>query len=116
MHRRDHPTAADVYEAIHAIDPNVSLGTVYRNLNNMVTRGELMKIAVPNEADHYDTRTHEHQHVKCSHCQKVFDVDMAVPQSFRDKIKKETGFEIGRLHMMGIGLCQKCRNKVKEKL
>ena len=39
MGRRDHPTADAVYMSIREEFPNISLGTVYRNLNLLVELG-----------------------------------------------------------------------------
>ena len=44
MQRYDHPTAETVYLDIKEEFPNISLGTVYRNLNNLVEKGDIKKI------------------------------------------------------------------------
>lgn len=44
MGRRDHPTADAVYMSIREEFPNISLGTVYRNLNLLVDLGEIQKL------------------------------------------------------------------------
>jgi Fur family peroxide stress response transcriptional regulator len=43
-HTKEHPTADMVYMQIRKIYPNISLGTVYRNLNFLADKGEVQKI------------------------------------------------------------------------
>ena len=58
-----HPTADNVYTLIREENPNVSLGTVYRNLNLLSDNGLLRKIAMPNAPDRFDGRIDEHYHM-----------------------------------------------------
>lgn len=54
MNRHDHPTADALYASIREEFPNISLGTVYRNLNLLVETGEIRKLSCGSGADHYD--------------------------------------------------------------
>ena len=54
MTRKDHPTADVVYENIKKIYPNISLGTVYRNLSLLSEIGEIQKLSNFGGADHFD--------------------------------------------------------------
>ena len=54
MNRCDHPTADALYASIREEFPNISLGTVYRNLNLLVETGEIRKLSCGSGADHYD--------------------------------------------------------------
>ena len=44
---KEHPTADMVYMHVKEDYPNISLGTVYRNLNLLTDIGEALKIATP---------------------------------------------------------------------
>ena len=55
--RTDHPTADVVYENMKLIYPNISLGTVYRNLSLLADLGEIKKLSSFAGADHFDGRT-----------------------------------------------------------
>ena len=48
MSRHDHPTADALYASIREEFPNISLGTVYRNLNLLVETGEILKLTCGN--------------------------------------------------------------------
>ena len=50
----NHPTSADVYEVVRERHPNISRATVYRNLGVLASRGDVLRVEVPNGADRYD--------------------------------------------------------------
>lgn len=60
----DHPTAMQVYERVAASMPNVSLTTVYRNLNRLTADGKIRRITIPNEPDRFDKTVYDHYHIR----------------------------------------------------
>ena len=68
MHRRDHPTADMIYTDIRKIYPNISLGTVYRNLALLSDLGEIRKLTVDGGADRFDGNISPHNHFTCRRC------------------------------------------------
>ena len=62
MHTNMHPTADMVYLHVKETFPNISLGTVYRNLNLLADMGEIIKIPTPDGADRFDGCTKPHYH------------------------------------------------------
>ena len=76
MSRTDHPTADTVYSCLREEYPNISLGTVYRNLALLADLGEISKISTGSGADHYDGNVQHHQHFICTHCHQVYDIQM----------------------------------------
>ena len=74
--RTDHPTADTVYMNIREKFPNISLGTVYRNLSLLSDIGEIMKITTGDGADRFDGNTAPHNHFVCTQCHSVIDLDM----------------------------------------
>lgn len=74
--RKDHPTADIVYTHIREDFPNISLGTVYRNLSLLADRGEILKLSCGDGADHFDACTSPHYHFYCRKCQNVFDLKL----------------------------------------
>lgn len=73
---KEHPTAEMVYSAIRQIYPNISLGTVYRNLNLLVETGEINKLSCGDGLDHFDYDTNSHYHFVCTKCGRVIDLEM----------------------------------------
>ncbi len=74
-HTTSHPTADEVYRHIREIYPNISLGTVYRNLALLVEHGQALKIQ-GEDCDHFDGNTQPHYHFVCDSCHRVYDVDI----------------------------------------
>ena len=63
--RKDHPSADQVYAAMRQEIPNISLGTVYRNLTMLADTGEILRLRVGDGVDHFDYDTSEHYHFIC---------------------------------------------------
>ena len=76
MTRHDHPTADALYTLNREEYPNISLGTVYRNLNLLVELGEIKKLTCGDGADRFDADTSPHYHFVCKKCGKVYDLPM----------------------------------------
>ena len=76
MTRKDHPTADVVYMNVRQQHPNISLGTVYRNLTLLADLGEIARLRVGDGVDHFDADTSPHYHFVCQHCGSVIDLQM----------------------------------------
>ena len=70
-----HPTADWIYAQARQVIPNISLGTIYRNLGQLVDRKEIRALDVGG-AIHYDGQVHDHQHFLCVECDRVYDIDI----------------------------------------
>ena len=73
---QSHATADEIYDAIVQDHPHISRGTVYRNLNRLAEIGKIRKINIPGRAERFDHLCHDHYHVRCEKCGRIFDVDM----------------------------------------
>ncbi len=76
MTRKDHPTADVVYMNVRQEYPNISLGTVYRNLTLLSDLGEIQRLRVGDGVDHFDADISKHYHFVCQNCGKVIDLKM----------------------------------------
>ena len=117
MTRTDHPTADTVYENMKSIYPNISLGTVYRNLNSLVESGLLGKVSVPSGADRFDHILTRHYHIKCTHCGMFMNVeDMDYIEGLDEKVGEVTGFKMEDHDIVFNGVCPECQKlEAKEK-
>ena len=75
-HTKEHPTADTIYMRIREIYPNISLGTIYRNLSLLVEKGEIIRINGIDGSDHYDGNTQKHYHYLCKDCHRILDLEM----------------------------------------
>ncbi|MFI3260461.1 MAG: transcriptional repressor [bacterium] len=103
-----HPTAEEVYDALRKIHPNISLGTVYRNLNLLVEMNELIKLTTKSGSVRFDGNTNEHCHFICSCCGHVNDIHDSSLLLLHDKISSLVDGEIHNQELNFYGLCSKC--------
>ena len=104
-----HATADEIYDAIVQEHPNISRGTVYRNLNRLCEMGKIRRISIPGGADRFDHLCHEHYHAKCVECGRVFDVEMEYIQDLSDRIRDTHGFEVTGHDILFKGICPECK-------
>lgn len=107
---QNHPTADEVYAEVSAEHPNISRGTIYRNLNQLAESGDIADLKVPGGADHYDHISEEHYHVRCTRCGRIFDVDMEYIPDLEQSIHDTHGFQFTGYDLMFRGICPDCRS------
>lgn len=107
---KTHPTAETLYNELRKEFPNISMGTVYRNLSQLCKNGDVLKISTGDSCEHYDGFTHEHYHFVCNECGGVFDVDAVLPEELDATIEKNTGFDIDSRSVIFYGKCLDCKN------
>ena len=106
----DHPTAEEVYDRITMEYPDISKGTVYRNLNSLVESGLFGKVSVPSGADRFDHILARHYHIKCTHCGKFMNVEnFDYFHDLDDKLATATGFKMEHHDIVFSGLCPECQ-------
>jgi len=110
MTRNDHPTADVVYLNVKKEFPNISLGTVYRNLTLLSDRGEILKLNIGDGADHFDGNTKPHYHFVCSNCHCVMDLEIKDIGGIDEIAGKGFDGQIDGHITYFYGLCGKCRN------
>ena len=109
-----HATADEIYETIVTEHPNVSRATVYRNLKLLSETGYIRKIEIPGGADRFDHMCHDHCHVKCEKCGRVFDVDMEYITGIEKNIKDDRGFNFTGYDILFRGVCPDCQGSQKK--
>lgn len=98
-----HPSAETIYEELKSEMPNLSLGTVYRNLANFKADGTIMQVATVNGQERYDANTKPHIHFVCKECGEVIDL-------FQANFPEVPEFD-GRIddcQLNYLGLCKDC--------
>lgn len=96
---KTHPSAEIIYSAVKKKLPQISRGTVYRNLKNLKEKGQVLEI--PSEINRYDGDISPHAHFFCEKCDKIIDIF--------EKIK------VGKINNYQIyfyGTCNNCRAKM----
>lgn len=103
-----HPTADEVYTALKKEHKNLSLGTVYRNLNLLTEMKMLKKIHTDNAKDRFDARTDAHCHFLCERCGRVFDVEDSTLNGIEERILERHGHIVGDTSLNFKGICREC--------
>ena len=109
-----HPSAETIYTQLKAEIPDLSLGTVYRNLNHFKEQGLAISVATVNGVERFDGNTNPHVHFICNDCTAVIDLeDMEVPQALTTAAERSVGGKVAECQLSFTGTCKNCINKLK---
>ena len=111
MSTTEHPTADTVYLHVKEEFPNISLGTVYRNLTLLADIGEISRIRVGDGVDHFDADTSPHYHFICKECGSVIDLEMEDMTDINETANKNFGGLIEGHITYFYGKCSNCSTK-----
>lgn len=106
---RTHPSAEEVYKNVRKKLPQISLSTVYRNLNLLKREGEVREIT--GTIKRFDGFVNNHHHFICEQCQCIFDVEL----NPKIKTKSKALNKVGKIHAYQIyfsGFCRFCKNQI----
>lgn len=106
-----HATANEIYEKVNEEFPTIGKSTICRNLDRFVDQGLIAKREIPNGPSVYDPIVTDHYHVKCTECNRVFDVDMEFIWDLESSIGDKRGFIISGHEITFSGICPDCRKK-----
>ena len=106
---KSHPSANMVYDMVRLEIPNISLGTVYRNLSELVAEGEVIKIDAGDGMEHYDGYNKPHYHMFCKGCKSVSDIEIEYHTGMDEAAAKESGAEIEYHNVVFMGICKTCK-------
>ncbi|MBC8570345.1 Fur family transcriptional regulator [Zongyangia hominis] len=103
-----HPTADMIYQKLKKEHPNLSLGTVYRNLNLLSEIGTINKLHVPGMPDRFDGNITPHYHFYCKRCGGVFDLPLSYLGNIDEQVRKETECQVDFHNILFRGTCKEC--------
>lgn len=105
---KTHPTADEVYDMVRKIIPRISLGTVYRNLEFLCTKGLVLKLGAPGAQKRFDGTPEPHPHIRCAVCTAVADVEceIEVPEI---PAECAAGYTVHATNIEFVGICPQCQ-------
>lgn len=107
-----HPTAEWVYQQLKPRFPDLSLGTVYRNLTAFRQEGTVISVGVVNGQERFDAEVTPHTHFICTCCGGVYDLfDLAVPEELKQAPARLYGLRVDHYHLTFQGACKLCLSK-----
>jgi Fur family transcriptional regulator, peroxide stress response regulator len=104
-----HPDAEWIYEEVRKEIPNISLGTVYRNLRLLHEGGIIQEVCQSGGMSHFDGNVKAHYHFRCDRCGKIFDLDETVDRRLENKVAQKTGFKVTHHDLELGGFCLSCQ-------
>jgi len=105
-------TAEDVLERVNAALPGIALSTVYRTLDELVSRGSVQRTLLSNDSHSFFELTgnvHRHYMV-CLGCHRMFPVSSCPVEDYADSAAEELGFEVTDHSLVLYGYCRYCRS------
>jgi len=111
---KSHPTADWIYMRLKEEIPELSLGTVYRNLKVLMEQGLIQKLPFGSTFDRFEAKIAPHYHLVCEKCGLVEDFEMPQYSAINSQAEKMSAFKISRHRIDFFGLCGKCRKENKQ--
>ena len=109
QHTDQHPSAETVYAALKPQIPDLSLGTVYRNISLFKQQGLIVSLGSVNGVERYDGNLDPHVHFVCTGCGAVSDLrGMQVPQELTAAAAQEANAAVDHCHLTFHGRCRTC--------
>lgn len=106
-----HPTADWIYEQVKKEMPNISLGTVYRNLGKLAKSGEIMELSFGSKYSRFDGNADDHYHFICTSCEKVIDIKgCPVDKDLEKCVEENNDVKVFFHKSLFYGLCADCKD------
>ena len=104
-----HPTAEWLYMELKKDFSNISLATVYRNLNLLLEIGEIIKLDVGDGVEHFDANADEHCHFICNKCHKVIDISVPSSSLLKTEAENFNDISVTNCSLFLYGNCSNCK-------
>ena len=111
MNSHIHPTADSIYTSLKKNNPELSLGTVYRNLSQLTENGYISKLSIPSQSDRYDRNVNPHAHLICKKCNNIYDLESEIISKFINDLSNEENISVTSYDIVLQGICENCKNK-----
>lgn len=112
---RNHPTVRDIYEELKEDYPNLSVATIYNNLEIFIEHGIITDLSCSKDATHFDLSEPPHYHAVCKNCGKIVDFSLSDLEHVREQVEQLTGFEVHSHRLEVYGLCPDCQKALAKK-
>lgn len=109
-----HLTAGEIFERVRKRYPSIAYGTVYRTLHLLAEHELIQELTFADQASRFDKRTDRHDHVHCTSCGLLMDVNVPISHSCEEVAASQVGWEITRHHTLFEGICPECLAKRKQ--
>lgn len=104
----EHPTAERIYLELRQEFPELSLGTVYRNLKLLEELGRIRRVTAYDGNERYDAICHDHAHFICQNCGSIRDIPALGAEQLRKDLTLDQGYQIAKMDVIFRGMCPGC--------
>lgn len=110
---KSHPSIKDIYKHVSEKLYSISITTVYSTMELLKQRGHVVElpVAIHGEGKRFDSNVKPHDHLICSSCGAVFDIEIDVDHSSLLTKKQQQSFDIKGISINVYGMCSKCKDK-----
>ncbi len=106
-----HPTADWIYDEIKKEFPNISMGTVYRNLKVLIEMGLVNKLDFGSTFDRFEINEDQHYHFICKNCGNIIDIEIPSETDIEIEIQEKYNLVIQSHRVEFYGICKDCMDK-----
>ncbi len=106
---KEHPSAEDIYRAVHRKFPTMSLATVYNALTKLKEKGGVRELTLDPGRKRFDPDTSRHDHLICISCSRIVDIPHAAQSDLPEDARQD--FSVVASHVEYYGICPGCRTK-----
>ncbi len=106
-----HPTAEEIYAVVRSKNPNISLSTVYRNLNLLTELGQIRKVDIGEGGERFDGDVSDHYHMQCVRCGRVYDLPVTSFPNPLLQMDTVGDFKILSHALFFKGICKDCEKE-----
>jgi Fe2+ or Zn2+ uptake regulation protein len=108
LHTDQHPSADEVFTSVRRVIPDISLATVYKSLETLVSCGLASKLTYGDGSARYDGRTDPHPHARCLTCGMVLDLPGRLDAGALAALGELPGFSVAGYRVEVVGVCASC--------
>ncbi|MAS86390.1 MAG: transcriptional repressor [Micavibrio sp.] len=90
----DHPSVDEIYARVKAVDPSVSMATVYRTVNTLDELNLVTKHEFKEGFARFETNTDHHHHMIDVDSGDVIEFTNVELEALKEKIAEELGYEL----------------------
>jgi Fur family peroxide stress response transcriptional regulator len=111
---KSHPSAEWLYQTLKPEYPDLSMGTVYRNLSVFKDEGLVITVGVVAGQERYDADVTPHTHFVCKKCTAVIDLENLNLDEHIDEVVSRQGYRVDSHELIFHGICPNCLSQIKK--
>lgn len=113
---KSHPSVKEIYQHVLEKLSTLSMTTVYNTMDFLKEKGQVVElpIAIHGDGRRFDSNVMPHDHLICTSCGRVVDIEVDVDHALLLSEKQQQGFDISKISINVFGFCPECKQKKRE--